>query len=84
MSKPIARVAFIALISLALIAATYMTMQGGLSWTGGRSQVHVVNGLQTNLNHYRTSVSDQNYASPANTPHQNGGCHSNPQNNSDG
>ena len=81
MSKPIARVVFIALISLALIAATYVTVQGAMPKVGASVQVHLVNGLQTNLNHYRTSVSDQtNYANPVDDTHQNGGCHSDSQN----
>jgi len=87
MSKPIVRVAFFLVISLTLIAATYMTVQGAwLKTDTHRAQVHVVSGLQTNLNHYRLSsveVQSQqmlnNYAQPGNSPHQNGGCHSNPQ-----
>jgi hypothetical protein len=59
MSKPIARVAFSVLISLGLIAATYMTVQG--AWLTSEVNVaknHVVNGLQTNLNHDRSTVSE--------------------------
>jgi len=60
MSKPIARVAFVVLISLVLIAATSASVRG---WLGGTSeaagiQSHAVNGLQTNFNHYRSSVSE--------------------------
>ncbi|HEX9330795.1 MAG TPA: hypothetical protein VF896_02830 [Anaerolineales bacterium] len=81
MSKPIARVVLAILVSLVLIAATYFTVQGALPKVGaGSAQVHVVNGLQTNLNHYRTSIYEANYASPANGPHQGGGCHSDSQN----
>jgi hypothetical protein len=59
MSKPIARVTLAILISLVLIAATYMTVQGALPKIGGNSaQVHVVDGLQTNLNHYRSSAAE--------------------------
>ena len=63
MSKPIARVVFSVLISLALIAATSTNVQGWLGSilpdTGTNSaKVLVVNGLKTNLNHYRSSVSE--------------------------
>ena len=62
MSKPIARVVLVSLISLILIAATYMTVQGAFAKAdttknvGARS--HVVSGLQTNLNHDRSTVSE--------------------------
>ena len=63
MSKPIARVVFSVVIGLVLIAAISTSVQGGL---GGKllkseantAQTHVVNGLMTNLNHYRSSVSE--------------------------
>ena len=60
MSKPIARVAFFLLISLVLIAATSASVRG---WLGGTRDVagvqsHVVSGLQTNLNHDRSTVSE--------------------------
>jgi hypothetical protein len=60
MSKPIARVAFFLLISLVLIAATSASVRG---WLGGTRdaagvQAHVVSGLQTNLNHDRSTVSE--------------------------
>jgi hypothetical protein len=59
MSKPIFRVTFAILISLALIAATYMTVQGAFAKVGGNSAgVHEVSGLQTNLNHYRSSAAE--------------------------
>jgi hypothetical protein len=59
MSKPIARVTLFVLISLALIAATSFSVRGWLS--GGTSesvgvQAHTVDGLQTNLNHDRSTV----------------------------
>lgn len=82
MSKPILRVAFAVVISLVLIAATYMTVQGALPGADARSaQSHVVNGLQTNLNHYRSTVSElqmqnSSFIQPGNGPHQGGGCHS--------
>jgi len=61
MSKPIARVALVTLISLALIAATYMTVQGAVVGKAESSgaQAHVVNGLKTNLNHDRSTVAEQ-------------------------
>jgi hypothetical protein len=83
MSRPIVRVAFFLLISLTLIAATYMTVQGAWLKTETHSaQSHVVSGMQTNLNHDRMSSAElqslqmNNYAQPGNGAHQNGGCHS--------
>lgn len=90
MSKPIARVAFFLLISLTLIAATYMTVQGAwlktdtTSAASAQVQAHAVNGLQTNLNHDRLSSSEvqslqmqSNFLSqPGDGAHQGGGCHS--------
>jgi hypothetical protein len=60
MSKPVARVAFFVLISLVLVAATSASVRG---WLGGASgtagvQSHIVSGLQTNLNHDRSTVSE--------------------------
>jgi len=62
MSKPIARVAFVVLISLVLIAVTSASAR---AWLGGTSEVtgaqaHVVDGLQTNFNHDRSTVSELN------------------------
>lgn len=61
MSKPIARVVLISLISLLLIAAAYMTVQGSFAKAETKSagaQAHVVSGLQTNFNHDRSTVSE--------------------------
>ena len=87
MSKPIARVAFFLLISLTLIAATYMTVQG--AWlksdtASAQVQAHAVGGLQTNLNHDRLSSSEVQSLQmqsdflnqPGDGKHQGGGCHS--------
>ena len=85
MSKPIARVALVTLISLALIAATYMTVQGAVGKADSAGvQAHVVNGLKTNLNHDRSTVSEletfQVQTNPSFDPgagrHQGGGCES--------
>jgi len=62
MSKPIARVTFVVLISLVLIAVTSASAR---AWLGGTSEVtgaqaHVVDGLQTNFNHDRSTVSELN------------------------
>jgi hypothetical protein len=87
MSKPTVRVAFFLLISLTLIAATYMTVQGAWLKTDTSSaqvQAHAVSGFQTNLNHDRLSSSEvqslqmqSNFQSqPGNSVHQEGGCHS--------
>src|SRR5215207_884265 len=85
MSRPIARVAFAILVSLVLIAATYMTVQGALPKVDTRSaQSHIVNGLKTNLNHDRSTVSELQtlqmqsdlYSQPSGGTHQGGGCES--------
>jgi len=60
MSKPIARVTLFVLISLVLVAATSASVR---SWFDGTSQAagvqaHVVNGLQTNFNHDRSTVTE--------------------------
>ena len=60
MSKTTARLAFFVLISLVVIAATSASARG---WLGGTSDVasvqsHAVSGLQTNLNHDRSTVSE--------------------------
>lgn len=62
MSKPIARVAFFVLVSLVLIAATSASVRG---WFASSNEVagvqsHAVSGLQTNLNHDRSTVSELN------------------------
>jgi hypothetical protein len=84
MSKPIVRVAFVLLISLTLIAATYMTVQGGarLKTETVSVQSHGVGGLQTNLNHDRLSSAEvqglqmqSNFQSGNGSGHD-GGCHS--------
>jgi len=62
MSKPIVRVTVFVLISLVLIAATSVSVRGWLSGTGESEaaslQSHSVDGLQTNLNHDRSTVSE--------------------------
>ena len=59
MSKPTARIVLITVIGIALIAATYITVQGAFakSDTAG-VQSHSVSGLQTNLNHDRSTVAE--------------------------
>jgi hypothetical protein len=87
-SKPVLRVAFFLLISLTLIAATYMTVQGAwLKTESNSAQVHTVGGLQTNLNHDRLSSTELqsvqyqagNSAQPGNSSRHEGGCHSDSQ-----
>ncbi len=88
MSKPVVRVAVFVLLSLVLIAATSVGVRGWLSSEKGTASVqsHAVNGIYTNFNHQRSTVSELqslqtqsgSYSQPANTPHQ-GGCHSNGQ-----
>ena len=63
MSKPMTRVVVSALIALALVIGIYTSVQGGLSSKllkneVNSAQAHVVNGLQTNLNHDRSTVAE--------------------------
>ena len=59
MSKPIARVTLFALVSLVLVVAAYLTVQGVFAKTESAGvQAHTVGGLQTNFNHDRSSVSE--------------------------
>ena len=85
MSRPIARVTFFILISLALIAATSVGVRSWLDRPSGTAsaqvQAHVVGGLQTNFNHSRSTTSELQNLQPQAQPggaHQ-GGCHSNQQ-----
>ena len=83
MSKPVARVVLISLVSLLLIAAAYMTVQGAFAKAETKSagaQAHTVSGLQTNFNHDRSTVpelealqSQSQPAKPATGPHGEGG-----------
>ncbi len=83
MSKPIARVVLVTLIGAVLIAAAYMTVQGAFAKTESRG-AHVVNGLKTNLNHDRSTVSELealkmqsgSYSEPGAGRHGGGGCES--------
>ena len=63
MSKPMTRVVLSALIALALLIGLYTSVQGG--WSSkllktelNSAQAHAVNGLQTNLNHDRSTVAE--------------------------
>jgi acid phosphatase family membrane protein YuiD len=60
MSKPVARVTLFVLISLVLIAATSVSVRGWLDGAREASgvQAHIVNGLQTNFNHDRSTVTE--------------------------
>lgn len=60
MSKPIARVTIFVLISLILIAATSFSVRGWLNGANESAgvQAHTVDGLQTNLNHDRSTLSE--------------------------
>ena len=83
MSKPIARVALITIVSLVLVAVAYMTVQAAFAKaeTAG-AQAHVVTGLQTNFNHDRSNVSElqalkmQNQAYSDEEAPYGGGCDS--------
>jgi hypothetical protein len=87
MSRPIIRVAVFVLISLVLIAATFVSVRGSLASTSAASrtasvQAHMVNGLLTNLNHQRSTSSELQGVQTQSQPgaaHQ-GGCHSDAQN----
>ena len=82
MSKPVARVVLISLVSLLLIAAAYMTVQGAFAKAETKSvgaQAHVVSGLQTNFNHDRSTVSElealQTQSQPSSQPGKSQGGH---------
>ena len=90
MSKPIARVTLFVLISLVLIAATSFSVRGWLS--GGTTeaagvQAHTVDGLQTNLNHDRSTVTEleslqnETLTQPGKGHEGGGGCNSESQTN---
>lgn len=81
MSKPVARIVLVALIALALIAATYMTVQGAFAKSdSGKVQAHTVSGFKTNFNHDRSSPAELEmmraldaYSAPG-RGHGGGGC----------
>lgn len=64
MSKPIAQVAFTAVLGLVMIVGFSPNLQSRLSQallrTENRVSTHVVSGLQTNFNHDRSSASALN------------------------
>ena len=77
MSRPIARVALFTLVGLVLIAAAYLTVQGvfAKAETAG-VQAHTVSGLQTSLNHDRSSVTElENLKSESQSLYDSGGGH---------
>ena len=79
MSKPIVRVLASVLLSLAVIVAIYTSAQGMAPKANtGSVQVHVVNGVKTNLDHLRSSSNEldsveMEYDSPSGKGH---GCES--------
>ena len=83
MSKPTTRAFLVTLLGIVLIAAAYMTVQSVFAKAESTgAQAHLVNGLQTNFNHDRSTVSElntlqaqNNYADPGAGQHQGGGCH---------
>jgi hypothetical protein len=59
MSKPTARIVLVTLIGIALIVATYVTVQGAFAKADSAGvQSHSVSGLQTNFNHDRSTVTE--------------------------
>jgi hypothetical protein len=64
MSKPVAQVAFSALLGFVMIVGFSTDLQSKLSHalfrTDNRAQAHMVNGLQTNFNHDRSSANALN------------------------
>ena len=59
MSRPIARIILVAVIALAVIAATYMTVQSAFAKEDSMgAQAHTVSGLQTNFNHDRSTPAE--------------------------
>lgn len=82
MSRSTARIVLVILIALAVIAATYMTVQGAFAKEESRgAQAHTVSGLKTNFNHDRSTVAEQEalkaqldtYSQPGHG-HGGGGC----------
>ena len=84
MSKPIARVVFSALITLALVVGIYSSVQGAAVKTGTKSaQAYISASVNLGPNSSRTSVQGQN-SSGAQTNNQNQSghhCHSDATNN---
>ena len=79
MSKPITRVAFAVLITLALLVGIYTSVQGAFSSAGTRSgQVHVDAGLNADLSHVRSSPVHevQNFLPQGDYMDRPHGCHS--------
>jgi len=88
MPKPIARVILVTLVGAILIAATYMTVQNVFAKADVQTagvQAHEVNGLQTNFNHDRSTVTElealQSQSEPSSQPGSGmhgdgGGCES--------
>ena len=79
MSKPITRVAFAVLITLALLVGIYTSVQGAFSSAGTRSgQVHVDAGLNADLSHVRSSPVQevQNFLPQGDYMDRPHGCHS--------
>jgi acid phosphatase family membrane protein YuiD len=59
MSQPVARIAFFAVIGLVLVVAAYLAVQGVFAKAESAGvQAHTVSGLQTNLNHDRSTASE--------------------------
>ena len=59
MSRPISRVALFTLVGLVLVVAAYMTVQSVFAKAESAGvQAHTINGLQTNLNHDRSTVAE--------------------------
>jgi hypothetical protein len=83
MSKTTVRVVLVSLIAIALISATYMTVQGAFAKAeSAGAQSHVVSGLQTNFNHDRSTPAElqaleaqQNFSESGSGRHG-GGCES--------
>lgn len=58
-SKSTARLVLVSLITIALIAAIYVSVQGAFAKADSTgAQAHVVSGLQTNFNHDRSSAAE--------------------------
>jgi hypothetical protein len=79
MSKPITRVAFAVLITLALLVGIYTSVQGAFLSAGTRSgQAHVDAGLNADLSHVRSSPIQevQNFLPQGENVDKPHGCHS--------
>lgn len=83
MSKPAARIVLSVVISLAVVAGIYTSVQGALAVEVNSARSHLVSGALTNLNHDRRTAAEleklekqTELFSPYGKGHGGGGCES--------